>query len=79
MMVSDGITKDGLSKSKVNSCGVCSLREKDKSYICAECDKLIHGRCARVKMVTAKLSRNFAHRKWEGIIGGSRAGRKVML
>ena len=28
VMVRCGITKDGMSKSKVDSCGVCSLRVK---------------------------------------------------
>ena len=51
-VVSDGITKDGLSKSKVDPCGVCSLRVKANSDLCG---KWIHGRCARVKMVTAKF------------------------
>ena len=47
-MVSDGITKDGMSKSKVNPCGVCSLRVKANSALCLQCGKWIHGRCARM-------------------------------
>ena len=32
MIVSGGITKDGLSKGNVCSCGVCSLRVKANSF-----------------------------------------------
>ena len=41
--VSGGITKDGLSKGKVDPCGVCSLRVKVNSVLCLLCDKWIHG------------------------------------
>ena len=34
MMVSGGITKDGLSESKVYQCGVYSLRVKANSVLC---------------------------------------------
>ena len=34
VMVSSGITKDGISKSKVDPCGVCSLRVKTDSVLC---------------------------------------------
>ena len=47
-----GNTKDGMSKSKVDPCGVCSLRVKANSVLCVQCGKLIHGRCAGVKRVT---------------------------
>ena len=46
MMVSGGITKDGMSKM------VCSLRIKANSVLCVQCGKWIHGRCAGVKRVT---------------------------
>ena len=53
-MVSGHITKDGMSKSKVDPCGVCSLRVKSSLILCVQCDKWIHRRCARVKRVTSK-------------------------
>ena len=59
VMVSGGMTKDGVSKSNVDPCGVCSLRVKPNSLLCLQCDEWIHGRCARVKRVTPKFSRNF--------------------
>ena len=46
VMVSGGITKNGMSKSKVDQCGVCSLRVKANSVLasvlCVQCDKWIH-------------------------------------
>ena len=38
------ITKDGLSKSKVDPCGVCILRVEENSILCVQCGKWIHGR-----------------------------------
>ena len=34
MMVSEGITKDGLSKSRIDLCGVCSLTAKANPVLC---------------------------------------------
>ena len=34
VMVRGSITKDGMSKSKVDQCGVCSLRVKANSALC---------------------------------------------
>ena len=34
VMISGGITKDGMFKSKVGPCGVCSLRVKTNSVLC---------------------------------------------
>ena len=38
-MVSGGITKDGMSKSKVDPCGVCSMRGKANSAQCVQFGK----------------------------------------
>ena len=61
MMVSSSITKDGISKRKVDPCGFCCLRVKVNSVLCVQCGRWIHGRCAGVKRVTPKFSRNFAY------------------
>ena len=53
--VSGGITKDGLSKGKIDLCGVCSLIVNTNSDLCLQCGKWIHGRSARVKRVTPKF------------------------
>ena len=37
VMVSGGITKDGISKSKVDPCAVCSLRVNAYSVLCLQC------------------------------------------
>ena len=63
VMVSGSITKDDLSESNVDPCGVCSLRVKDNSVLCLQCGKWIHSRCAGVKKVTPMFSRNCACRK----------------
>ena len=55
IIVSSGITKDGLSKSNVDTCGVCSLRVKANSVLCLQYGKWIHGRCVVVKRLTAKF------------------------
>ena len=67
--VSGGITKDGMSKSKVDPCGFYSLGVRTTSVLCVQRGKWIHGRCARVKRVTQKVSRYFTYRKCEGNIG----------
>ena len=69
VMVCSGITKDDMSKSKVYPCGVCSLRVKANSVLCVQCGKWIHSRCAGVKRVTPKYSRNLACRIYERNIG----------
>ena len=50
--VSGGITKDGMSKSKVNPCGVCSLWVRINSVLCVQCGR----------------SRNFSCKECEGSI-----------
>ena len=66
VMISGGITKDGLSKSKVDPCGFCSLRVKANSFLCG---KLIHGWCAGVKMVNTLFTRNFTCSRCEWNVG----------
>ena len=45
------ITKYGISKSRVDPCGVCSLGVKASSVLCGKWE---HGRCDGMKMVTPK-------------------------
>ena len=59
VLVSCGITNDGLSKSKVDTCGFCCLSVKVSSVLCIQCGKWIHVRCARLKMVTPMFVGNF--------------------
>ena len=55
VMVSGGIIKDGMSKSKVDPRRVSSLRVKVNSVLCVQCGKWIHGRCAGLKAVAPKF------------------------
>ena len=52
VMVSGGITKVGLSESKVDPCRVSSLRVKANSVLCG---KWIHGKFAGMKSVTPEF------------------------
>ena len=56
MVLSSSITQDDMSNSKVEPCGVCSLRVKANSVLCVQCGKWIHGTCARLKRVTQSCS-----------------------
>ena len=42
VVVYSGMTKDGMSKGKVDPCVVCSLRVKANSVLCLQCGKWIH-------------------------------------
>ena len=66
VMVSGGITNDGLSKSNVDPCWVCSLRVMANSVLCVQYGKWIHIRCPGLKMVTPKFFGNFTCTKCEG-------------
>ena len=60
-----------MSKSKVDPCGVCSFIIWANLVLCVQCSKWILSRCAGVKSVSAKFSRNFAskgilERQWSG-------------
>ena len=50
---------DGLSMSRVQPCAINDLRVKVYRFMCVKC-RWIHGRGVGVKMVTPKLSKNFA-------------------
>ena len=67
VMVSGSITKDGMSKSKVDPCGVCNLIAKANSALCAQCSKWIHGRCAWIKRVIQWLQEMLHARNVKGI------------
>ena len=77
-MVSSDITLDGLSRGKINPCEVYSLSVRANSVLSVHGDRWIHSRCARVRRVTSKFSRNFTCRKCEGNIGEA-VEQEVML
>ena len=78
VMVSGGITKDGTHNRKVDPCWVSYLRVKVNSALFLQWGKWIHGRCAEVKRVTPKFSRNLTCRKCEGTIGETVVQEEVM-
>ena len=55
VMVSGGITKDGMSKSQVDLRGVCSFRVNANLVLCLQYAKWIYDSCASVKMVSPKF------------------------
>ena len=65
VMLSVGITKDGLSNNKIYQCGICSLRVKANSVLHVQCGEYVHSGCAGLKMVTATILGNFACKKCE--------------
>ena len=69
VMVSGGITMDGMPKSEVDPCGVCCMRVKANLPLCVQCGKWSHGKCAGVKRVPPKFYRKFKCRKCDGNIG----------
>ena len=54
LKVNHGKTQVTVSGSKVDSCGVSSLRVKTNSVLCLQCGKWIHLRYIGVKRVTHK-------------------------
>ena len=62
VMVNSGISKNDMSKSKVDPCGICSLRVKANLVLCVQCGKLIHSRCAS-EMGDSKLFMKFYMQK----------------
>ena len=68
VMVSSGVTIDGMSIGKVDPYMVYSLRVKTITVLCVQCGRWIHGRCAGVKRLAPKFFMNFTYRKWEGNI-----------
>ena len=63
VLVSGRITKDSMSKSKIDPCGVCSLKVKAKSVLCIQCGKWIHGRCAGVIISNSKVFKKICMQK----------------
>ena len=60
VMVSVGVTMDGLSKGNVCPCGFCSLSAKANYVQCGKYGKWIHSRCAGVNRLTQQFPRNIA-------------------
>ena len=55
-----------LFKSKIDQCGVMAI-----SMLCTKCGNWVHGRCAKIKKVTAKLAMHFVGSRCRGIMKGT--------
>ena len=60
-----------LFKNKIDSCGVCGRRVMANSILCSKCGNEVHGRCAKIKRVTARLAMHFVCSKCKGIMKGT--------
>ena len=60
-----------LFKSKIDSCGVCGRRAMANSILCTKCANWVHGRCAKIKRATAKLTMHFVCSRGRGIMEGT--------
>ena len=60
-----------LFKSKIDSCGVCGRRVMANSMFCTKRGNWVHGKCAKIKRVTATLAMHFVCLKCRGIMVGT--------
>ena len=60
-----------LFKSKIDPCGVCGRRVIANSVLCTKCGSWVHGKCAKIKRVTARLAMHFVCSKCKGIMEGT--------
>ena len=68
LMVSE--SEGQIFKSKIDSCGVCGRRIMANSMLCTKCKNWVHGKCAKIKRVTARLAMHFLCLTCKGIIEG---------
>ena len=69
MMVSG--SEGELFQSKIDPCGVCGRRIMANSVLCTKCGNWVHGKCAKIKRVTARLAMHFVCLKCKGIMEGT--------
>ena len=60
-----------LFKSKIDPCGVCGRRAMANSVLCAKCGNWVHGKCAKIKRVTARLATHFVCLECKGTMEGT--------
>ena len=60
-----------LFKSKIDQCRVCGRRVMANSVLCTKCRNWVHGKCAKIKRVTARLAMLFVCSKCKGILEGT--------
>ena len=57
-----------LFKSKIDPFGVCRRRVMVNSVLCTKCGNWVHGKCAEIKRVTARMAMHFVCSKCKGIM-----------
>ena len=60
-----------LFKSNIDARGVCGKRGMANSVLGTKCGNWVHGRCAKIKRITARLAIHFACSKCKGIMEGA--------
>ena len=60
-----------LFKSKIYPCEVCGRRVMANSVLCTKCGNWVHGKCAKIKRVTARLAMHFVCLNCKGIMEGT--------
>ena len=66
LMVS--VSEGDLFKSKIDPCGVCGRRVMANLVLGTKCENWVHGKCAKIKKVTARLAMHFVCSKCKGIM-----------
>ena len=57
-----------LFKSKIDPCGVCGKKVMANSVLRTKCGNWVHGKCAKIKRITATLAMHFVRSKCKGIM-----------
>ena len=60
--------KGELHKSKIDPGGICGRRVMANLVLCTKCGSWVHGKCAKIKRVTARLAMHFVCSKCKGIM-----------
>ena len=79
VMVSGSIAKDGISKSKFDLCGVCSLRVKANSVLCVVWQVEPQKMCKSEKNDSKDYKKYHIQKMLREYLRGSGAGRKVVM
>ena len=52
-------SEDEVKQSRIGPCGICGKRVTVNSVLCTKCDQWIHGKCLKLKKITASAARFF--------------------
>ena len=65
-------------KSGINPCGICGKRVTINSVLGTKCDQWIHGRCSKLRKITASAARFLVCSKREKVTNGAEVQQEVM-